>query len=519
MANASPDAGKGALLLVEDLLALASLGALPSRPLCIFFVVVVALAIAIMRRTGHCQRGGRGGLLFAGLLGPILAAGYSDDSVWLVGCAADPVLWSLASVDALVSLAMAKVPSWITLLGSIIVAKGASLPLAPATAFLSVQHLVMSFCLAEDWGCCLTLAEKLLWSQGAGFLCAVLSEAAQTRFHGWPPLLAFFMALAALGLFLLLMTRLFWRLLPSRIQAWAAVLSTAVTGGVVLLWGLTGAGTGEAFELQPPLLWLLRYILQPSERRTLFLQWPLLLIAGVVGADVLSRRLASASKGRPSNRDKHFVRKTFHALALALFVPPLCEGLAPFLSLSLLIAALLFLLLETLRFYKTPHLAALLDGFLGQYLDKREDIARGDLVLTHLYLLLGCALPIWLEGSLVLPFSPDTASAFRQWGGLLLIGVGDSCAAIVGILFGRHAWPGSHRTLEGSAAFLAGVLFGSACLLTASGRGITSLPAELPALLVATVLSALLEVYTESFDNLVLPLFFCPLLKSLQVRL
>eukprot|EP00439_Symbiodinium_sp_Y106_P053654 s2774_g7.t1 len=519
MANASPDAGSGALLLVEDLLALASLGALPSRPKSIFVVLVVALAIAILRSTGHCQRGGRGGLLFAGLLGPILAAGYSDDSVWLVGCAADPVLWSLASVDAMVSLAMAKAPSWISLLGSFIVAKGASLPLAPATAFLSVQHLIMSFCLDEDWGCCLTLAEKLLWSQGAGFLCAVLSEAAQTRFHGWPPLLVFFFALAALGLFLLLIARLFWRLLPSRMQAWAAVLSTAVTGGIFLFWGLTGAGTGDAFEAQPPLLWLLRYILQPPERRTLFLQWPLLLIAGVTGADVLARRLASASKGRPTNRDKHFVRKTFHALALVLFVPPLCEGLGPFLSLSLLIAALLFLLLETLRFYKTPHLAALLDGFVGQYLDKREDIARGDLVLTHLYLLLGCALPIWLEGSLVLPFNPDTSSALRQWGGLLLIGVGDSCAAIVGILFGRHAWPGSHRTLEGSAAFLAGVLFGSACLLAASGRGITSLPAELPALLAATVLSALLEVYTESFDNLVLPLFFCPLLKSLQARL
>ncbi|CAE7243289.1 Dolk [Symbiodinium natans] len=236
----------------------------------------------------------------------------------------------------------------------------------------------------------------------------------------WPSV--FFLLLAAAGLFLVASARFLGRLLPRRARPWAAVLATLVTGAVFLLWCLTDLGTAATFRDERPLWWFLGYILEPAHRRMLLLQWPLLLIAGVVGADHLSRRLAAKSKGCPSNRDKHFVRKSFHALAIALFAPPLFEGLAPFLSLSLLIASLLFLALEACRFHQTPGLAPLLDSYLGQYLDKREDIARGDLVLTHLYLLLGCALPIWLERSLVEPRCPDAGAALRQWAGLLLIG-------------------------------------------------------------------------------------------------
>lgn len=49
-------------------------------------------------------------------------------------------------------------------------------------------------------------------------------------------------------------------------------------------------------------------------------------------------------------------------------------------------------------------------------------------VLTHLYLLLGCSLPVWLECFLVPVVQPNV----RPMAGLLLIGIGDSCAALVG---------------------------------------------------------------------------------------
>ena len=57
---------------------------------------------------------------------------------------------------------------------------------------------------------------------------------------------------------------------------------------------------------------------------------------------------------------------------------------------------------------------------LGPHVDFGE-------VLTHLYLLLGCSLPVWLESFLV-----PVKSSVRPMAGLLLIGIGDSCAALVG---------------------------------------------------------------------------------------
>ncbi|BBM69405.1 diacylglycerol/polyprenol kinase family protein [Rhodothermus marinus] len=62
--------------------------------------------------------------------------------------------------------------------------------------------------------------------------------------------------------------------------------------------------------------------------------------------------------------------------------------------------------------------------------------------------------------------------------------VGDAAAAVVGRRFGRHRWPGSRRTIEGSLAF-----FGAA-LLTALFFPVPPLHAVLAALL-ATVLEVL----------------------------
>jgi hypothetical protein len=61
-------------------------------------------------------------------------------------------------------------------------------------------------------------------------------------------------------------------------------------------------------------------------------------------------------------------------------------------------------------------------------------------VLTHLYLLLGCSLPVWLESFQTFQSSRPSGSELRKVAGLLLIGVGDSCAALFG------AWaPGTRK--------------------------------------------------------------------------
>ena len=43
--------------------------------------------------------------------------------------------------------------------------------------------------------------------------------------------------------------------------------------------------------------------------------------------------------------------------------------------------------------------------------------------------------------------------------GIILLGVGDSLAAIVGSKYGRIYWPGTHKTIEGSLAAVLGSIF------------------------------------------------------------
>ena len=42
--------------------------------------------------------------------------------------------------------------------------------------------------------------------------------------------------------------------------------------------------------------------------------------------------------------------------------------------------------------------------------------------------------------------------------GLLVLGVGDAIASVVGVLVGRTRWPGTRKTVEGSTAALCTML-------------------------------------------------------------
>jgi hypothetical protein len=87
------------------------------------------------------------------------------------------------------------------------------------------------------------------------------------------------------------------------------------------------------------------------------------------------------------------------------------------------------------------------------------------LVLTHIYLLLGCAAPAWLtQGG---PLRSGLRPLF-PFAGVLAVGVGDTAAAVFGTYFGRTPWafgrtpwaapeeggpddsPGSGKTVEGT---------------------------------------------------------------------
>lgn len=75
------------------------------------------------------------------------------------------------------------------------------------------------------------------------------------------------------------------------------------------------------------------------------------------------------------------------------------------------------------------------------------------MILSHFYLLTGCASGLWLEGR-----------GIKQMTGVLALGVGDSMASIVGKRFGRIRWAASPKTVEGTVAFVLSMVLAAVLL-------------------------------------------------------
>jgi dolichol kinase len=209
---------------------------------------------------------------------------------------------------------------------------------------------------------------------------------------------------------------------------------------------------------------------------------------------------------------------------------------------------------------------------LQEFVDERDS---GVIYVTHFTLLLGLAVPIWLcmglpgvegfagahsssggggtamhcessgnssgnDGSCLAPTgdalfsstggsfsigadSRSSASALllvmAGLSGMVIIGVGDTAASMVGKLLGRvPIHKGSRKTVEGTVAGIVSSL-GSWCLLLwAGGVGV---PAGMSCswwlqLVLATAGAGLMEAVTSQLDNVLLPLWYLPHLLLVQ---
>lgn len=188
--------------------------------------------------------------------------------------------------------------------------------------------------------------------------------------------------------------------------------------------------------------------------------------------------IAAHSKGvlcakQRSRLQRDIDRKFYHVAALALFIPAYLTS-AQLLKVCLSIATAAFIFIEnTRRVYEVRPLTRFMLRFRRQQTDSH---------LSHLFLLIGCALPLWFRNSIL---------------GVVALGAGDTASSIVGIKYGRHRWPGSKKTLEGTLA-------GVACNLLFSKLATGSYNPD------GFVASAAWEVWFESCnDNLYVPLIVC----------
>ncbi|KAG6373418.1 Fph type histidine kinase [Boletus reticuloceps] len=212
------------------------------------------------------------------------------------------------------------------------------------------------------------------------------------------------------------------------------------------------------------------------------------------GTQVATDLLDAANKHVPT-LSVNARRKFFHGLAVVMFLPGMAVDPA-FGHLSFSAAFALFIFAEYVRYFAIYPFGAAVHLFMNEFLDYKD---RGTAILSHFYLLTGCAGSVWLEGP----------SRILVYTGILVLGVGDALASIVGKRFGRYRWSASSsKTVEGSVAFAVSVV---ACAWVLRVLGLTE-RFSMIRYGVVTVLSSVLEALSEQNDNLTLPLYMWSML-------
>lgn len=217
-----------------------------------------------------------------------------------------------------------------------------------------------------------------------------------------------------------------------------------------------------------PIIYTLLYITAEVSRWGLLLFWTTALWATIVIV-------------RPERHGQRIIaRKWYHILSLLIFT----VGHRIDASLTRLGAAVALcgmIIGEMCRLCGPPNLKWAMQTYAGKLVDERD---QGTIVVTHIYLLVGCAAPMWIGGN----------SAFEQ-GGVAMVCVLDSAAAVIGKKWGTWKW-GAGKSVQGS---LAGVL---AAWMWTSGEGWMRMA-------VGCLVGGAVEAWTEQIDNLVLPMAFC----------
>jgi len=172
-------------------------------------------------------------------------------------------------------------------------------------------------------------------------------------------------------------------------------------------------------------------------------------------------------------------RKWFHGIAILLFLPPTYDD-PIFMSLIYAIAMCVLMVVEHVRKITS------FNHVYIRYLDVDKD-AADKVVISPITLIAGCAIPCWMSAIMGI----DRTNGLAHFG-ILVLGVGDSMAAIVGTHYGKTKW-GRKRSVEGS--FAMGMSMFAICW--ACGRKDWT---------IAVIVTTVLEALTCQIDNLVLPL-------------
>lgn len=222
-------------------------------------------------------------------------------------------------------------------------------------------------------------------------------------------------------------------------------------------------------------------------------------------------------------------RKVFHGMMVVMFLPTILVD-PTFVALALILVLAIFLLLDLFRASQLPPLSRPLTHFLAPYVDGRDH--RGPVIVSHIFLLIGCSIPLWLSLASV---GRKESSPWPGWeiptrdlsmiSGVVCVGMGDAAASLVGRRYGRRRWCWSGgKSLEGSAAFAAAVTLGLGLgrtwLLYGGWQGDSgdSWPRFCCKVVIAASGASLTEaVLTGGNDNVIVPVILWLLVRGLGI--
>jgi dolichol kinase len=247
-------------------------------------------------------------------------------------------------------------------------------------------------------------------------------------------------------------------------------------------------------------LWTLENVLAERHRLLLF-TWVVLVL------------LAMAAPREASWVPLTVRRKYFHIIALVALVPPALLRSGPEATAGLLtsasssalgrlasgVALAALCALELARFGKV---APAVESFMRSFTDERDG---GQLIITHIYLLIGCAAPLWIDNR----FDLHPMAAFT---GLLIVGIGDAAASAVGSYAGRTKWPGAApKSIEGTLGCFVATMLSALVLHTVQvHRGLPHIDGAEQWLrfAAATATVCTMEAFMRDVDNLMLPIAY-----------
>ena len=191
-------------------------------------------------------------------------------------------------------------------------------------------------------------------------------------------------------------------------------------------------------------------------------------------------------------------RKFFHIMALLVFIVPVVLDVE-WMRLAISGAIYAFLVIESLRIVRFPFVAKMIEQYVSGFIDERDS---GELILTHLFLLLGCGLPVMFcniggYGGLAIKVC-----------GISVLAIGDAAASAIGVKYGKHKWPGSKKSIEGTLGAFFGTWITIVVLTSIGTKTVKILPSLI--LAIPSMIGALDEAFTSQIDNLTLPFVILP---------